>query len=254
MHEYTPNTPKAIVNVTRGNVLCERAVVAATPLTRMRGLLGRRSLPIGDGLLISPTPSIHTMFMRFPIDAVFVDADFQVVKLVGNLRPWRAAGSTVASSVLELAPGQVALRGLALGDELAFGDSVATISRGRPPAVVLSSDDTRFRSVISMLLSHRGFRVTACSSKVDPAQRAMRERAGVVVLDASDDFEATAREAITLRALCPELGVVLVVDKPCPGITSMEVVMKWGAFGSLFSAIERARVADFDWSEQQHVA
>jgi uncharacterized membrane protein (UPF0127 family)/CheY-like chemotaxis protein len=242
------HTSKTIFNVTRGNVLCERAHVAATALTRMRGLLGRRTLPVGDGLFLSPTPSIHTLFMRFPIDAVFVDDDLHVVKLVGNLRPWRAAASTIASSVLEIAPGQAAIRGLSVGDELALVDPESMNVAPRPPAVVLASDDSRFRSVMSMLLSHRGYRVSACSSHVDSAARAVREQSGVVVIDAGGSFEDAAMDAVTLRALCPELGVVLVVDEPRPWIESLPVVMKWGAFGSLFAAIERARTCDFERS------
>jgi DNA-binding NtrC family response regulator len=114
--------------------------------------------------------------------------------------------------------------------------------------VVLASDDSRFQSVMSMLLSHRGYRVSSCSSHVDSAARAVRERSGVVVIDAGASFEDAAMDAVTLRALCPELGVVLVVDEPRPWIESLPVVMKWGAFGSLFAAIERARTRDYERS------
>jgi uncharacterized membrane protein (UPF0127 family) len=251
MHEYTP---KAIVNVTRGTVLCERAAVAATALTRMRGLLGHRSLPNGDGLLLSPAPSIHTLFMRFPIDAVFVDRELHVLKLVRNLKPWRAAAAIGAASVLELAPGEVATRGLAVGDELAVVDPAATAERCRPPGVILASDDTRFRSVMSMLLTNRGYRVSSCSSQVDCAHRAVSEDAGVVVLDATGSFEQAAREAIALRALCPELGLVLVADEPRPEVESLPVVLKWGAFGPLFGAIERVRPTEAKRSAQRHAA
>src|SRR5437764_194554 len=80
--------PKYIVNLTRGGVVCERALVADKPLRRMRGLMGRRELLAGDGLVLKPAPSIHTGFMRFPIDAIFLDRGFRVVKLVECLRPW----------------------------------------------------------------------------------------------------------------------------------------------------------------------
>ena len=60
---------KLIVNLTRGGVVCERGVIADRALRRMRGLLGRRTLPEGEGMLLRPAPSIHTAFMRFPIDA-----------------------------------------------------------------------------------------------------------------------------------------------------------------------------------------
>jgi hypothetical protein len=250
---YMPDhTSKTVFNVTRGNVLCERAQLAASALTRMRGLLGRRTLPVGDGLLLSPTPSIHTLFMRFPIDAVFVDDDLHVVKLVDNLRPWRAAASTVASSVLELPPGQAAIRGLSVGDKLALVDPESPNVAARPPAVVLASDDSRFQSVMSTLLSHRGYRVSSCSSHVDSAARAVREHSGVVVIDGGGSFEDAAMEAITLRALCPELGVVLVVDEPRPWIESLPVVLKWGAFASLFAAVERARSCEFERRPNAH--
>ena len=57
-----------------GRALCEECVVADNPFTRLRGLLGRRGLGAGEGLLLRPSPSIHTWFMRFAIDVVFLDA------------------------------------------------------------------------------------------------------------------------------------------------------------------------------------
>src|SRR5437868_2939681 len=85
---------KLIVNLTRGGVVCERAVIADRALRRMRGLLGRRTLPEGEGILLRPAPSIHTAFMRFPIDAVFLAKDLEVLKVVAGLRPWRAASAS----------------------------------------------------------------------------------------------------------------------------------------------------------------
>ena len=60
-------------------VVCQRCAVADRPFPRLRGLMGRRGLAPGEGLLLRPTPSIHTWFMRFPIDAVFLDADLRVL-------------------------------------------------------------------------------------------------------------------------------------------------------------------------------
>ena len=62
-----------------GRVVCERCVVADTAATRMKGLLGRAGLDEGEGLLIKPAGSIHMFFMRFPIDAVFLDRELRVV-------------------------------------------------------------------------------------------------------------------------------------------------------------------------------
>jgi uncharacterized membrane protein (UPF0127 family) len=103
-----------------GVVVCEECLVAATPLARMRGLLGRRSLPSGQGILLRPAASVHTFFMRFSIDAVFLDDDLRVVGISSDLRPWRAAGQRGAHSVLELSAGECARRGLAVGDTVRF--------------------------------------------------------------------------------------------------------------------------------------
>jgi uncharacterized membrane protein (UPF0127 family) len=84
----------------------------------MRGLLGRRSLPQGEGILLRPAASIHTAFMLFPIDAVFVDSDGQVRKVVGGLRPWRAAACRGARAVLELPAGEAERRGITVGQRL----------------------------------------------------------------------------------------------------------------------------------------
>jgi uncharacterized membrane protein (UPF0127 family) len=87
----------------------------------MRGLLGCRSLDGGAGLLLRPASSIHTWFMRFPIDAVFLDADGTVVRIADDLRPWRAAGRRGARAVLELASGECGRRRVRTGDRLVLG-------------------------------------------------------------------------------------------------------------------------------------
>ena len=84
----------------------------------MRGLLGRRSLPGGEGILLRPAGSIHTFFMRFPIDAVFLDRELVVVGIETDLAPWRAAARKRAYAVLELAAGECDRRGLREGDAL----------------------------------------------------------------------------------------------------------------------------------------
>jgi uncharacterized protein len=101
-----------------GRVVVEHCLVAARPLRRMRGLLGRGSLPGGEGILLRPAGSIHTFFMRFPIDAVFLDRELVVVGIERNLRPWRAATRKRAHSVLELAAGECDRRGVRVGDSL----------------------------------------------------------------------------------------------------------------------------------------
>ena len=106
------------VRVENGRVVCERCVLADTALARMRGLLGRRALPSGEGILLRPAGSVHTAFMRFAIDAVFLDRDGCVVKIAHNLRPWKTAGGRKAKAVLELPAGEAERRGLEVGERL----------------------------------------------------------------------------------------------------------------------------------------
>ena len=107
-----------VARATDGSVMCASCFVADTPLTRLRGLLGRRSLPSGEGMLLRPAGSIHTLFMRFPIDAVFLARDGTVLKVVPRLRPWRMAGCRGARQTLELAGGEAEGRGIAPGQRL----------------------------------------------------------------------------------------------------------------------------------------
>ncbi len=101
-----------------GSIVCERCVLADTALARIRGLLGRRSLPSGEGILLKPAASVHTAFMRFPIDAVFLDSELRVLKIASDLRPWRTSGRRKAHAVLELPAGESERRGLKPGDRL----------------------------------------------------------------------------------------------------------------------------------------
>ena len=82
-----------------------RAKVARTLFARMRGLIGTKRLPPGEGLLILRCNAIHTFFMSFAIDATFLDRSDRVVKVVRNIRPWRSFvwGGFRAAKVLETA-------------------------------------------------------------------------------------------------------------------------------------------------------
>jgi uncharacterized membrane protein (UPF0127 family) len=111
----------AIVRKEDGTVVCAECAVADSAWTRTRGLLGRESLGEDEGLLLRPGGSIHMFFMRFPIDAVFLDHDFRVLRLAADLRPWRMASKRGAKSVLELPAGRCARVGLAEGDQLVLG-------------------------------------------------------------------------------------------------------------------------------------
>ena len=113
-----------------GIVVCDQCGIAATFRTRLRGLLGRPGLGPGEGLLIRPTNSIHTFFMRFPIDVVFLDRSGVVVKLVANLRPWRVAFAPRGRDAVELRAGEADARGIRVGDRLSVRTALALQPQG----------------------------------------------------------------------------------------------------------------------------
>jgi uncharacterized protein len=246
---------KPIVNLTRGRVVCEHAMIADQPLRRMRGLLGRDALPPGEGLLLQPSPSIHTAFMRFPIDVVFLDRNRQVVKLVERLRPWRAASARRARATLELAIGEVAAREIQIGDTLAVlsvadelaanprdnGSPKATAAAADPLRVLLVGKDRRFRSVAAALLTRRGCAVTLAERMASLPEVASREGTEVVVIDVGSSLTAAAREASQIQTLDPPVAVVLVREEREEGPSAIPVVEKWGSFDQLYGAIEAAR-------------
>lgn len=110
------------IDETKGNVvLAERVRLADSPLRRLIGLMGKRSLPDGEGLLLNPCSSIHTCCMRFPIDAIGLDSDMRVVVIDSKLRPWRIGSIRLrVRCVLELPAGVSAAAGVGAGDQLRF--------------------------------------------------------------------------------------------------------------------------------------
>ena len=102
-----------------GRIVCERVVVADRAHRRMRGLLGRKYLRQGEGMVLRPGWSIHTAFMRFPIDAVFLDADQVVIRVEHEVGPWRTVSCRGAREVVEMAAGECRRRGLEVGDRVA---------------------------------------------------------------------------------------------------------------------------------------
>jgi uncharacterized membrane protein (UPF0127 family) len=111
-----------VVTRAGGEVVCERCVDARSPIARMKGLLGRRYLPPGEGILLRPASSIHTAFMRFPIDAVFLDGEGTVLKVERDLPAWRMSARRGSKSVLELSAGEAERRGVEVGDRLRWDE------------------------------------------------------------------------------------------------------------------------------------
>lgn len=109
-----------IANVTKGKILADRARAADSFFTRLRGLLGTRGLPAGEGLVIRPCNSVHTFGMSYAIDVVFAAADHRVVRTVAGLAPGRLAACRGSRYVVELPAGTLAATGTAAGDVLAL--------------------------------------------------------------------------------------------------------------------------------------
>jgi uncharacterized protein len=105
-----------------GRIVCRRLSVAASARTRMKGLLGRRSMDADEGLLLRPAGSVHTAFMRFPIDVVFLDRGMRVLRIAPNLRPWRMAAQRGARVVVELDAGAAERNGISAGLQLRLDD------------------------------------------------------------------------------------------------------------------------------------
>jgi len=110
-------------NVTRGAVVASGVCVARSWWSRLRGLMLAPELRPGEGLLILRCRSIHTHFMRFPIDALFLDGEGRVVAAAEAMRPWRISRHYAAArDVLELPAGTIAATGTRSGDRVSIED------------------------------------------------------------------------------------------------------------------------------------
>jgi uncharacterized membrane protein (UPF0127 family) len=108
----------ALVNQRTGVCIATAVERAITRRSRRRGLLGRDGLDAGCALMLEPCPAVHTAFMRFAIDVVFLDREGYAVKVVRNLTPWRIAVAARAHSVVEMAAGSLEPLDLVVGDRL----------------------------------------------------------------------------------------------------------------------------------------
>ena len=107
-------------NLTRNTVLGESVDVADTSAKRRTGLLKHQRLEPGEGLWISPCESVHTFFMKFPIDLVYIDKQRKVRKVRDAVPAWRLSACVSAHSVLELPAGTARQTGTCAGDMLEF--------------------------------------------------------------------------------------------------------------------------------------
>ena len=113
-----PRAPLVLVNVRTGLPVATRLIAAFDSATRRQGLLGRSGLAAGDALILAPCSSIHTVFMRFPIDVLFLDRAGTVLKAASDVQPWRVRMAWRAFAVVELPAGALAASGTQAGDAI----------------------------------------------------------------------------------------------------------------------------------------
>jgi uncharacterized membrane protein (UPF0127 family) len=113
-------TRLTVRNLSRRTVLAARLEVADTGPKRNKGLLGRNGLEAGGGLWITPCESVHTFFMAFPIDLVYLDRRNRVRKVRSAVGPWRVSACLSAHSILELPAGVILTTQTQKGDILEF--------------------------------------------------------------------------------------------------------------------------------------
>ncbi|MHB1159818.1 MAG: DUF192 domain-containing protein [Chloroflexota bacterium] len=112
-----------VINASHGAIVADRVQHATALWARTRGLLGRKGLPPGEGLLLDPCSGIHTFGMAFPIDAIFLSREGIVIHLAREMGPWRMSRYlSKARSVLELPAGTLHQTNTQLGDRLIFED------------------------------------------------------------------------------------------------------------------------------------
>lgn len=108
------------INLSNGAVIGDKIQTAFSFWPRFKGLLGRQSLADGEGMLLYPCSSIHCLGMRFPIDIVFLNGEYQVLAIREKMMPGTLASCSKAQYVLELSAGEISCHQIAVGDYVIF--------------------------------------------------------------------------------------------------------------------------------------
>jgi uncharacterized protein len=233
-----------------GRIVCEHVRVVDTLFRRMRGLLGRNSLPIGQGMVLRPAVSIHTAFMRFPIDVVFLDPQQVVIRIDPYVTPFNAATCFEAREVVALPAGECERRELRVGDRVAWAalSDADTMSAEQalpvPPEqahVLVASSDQRFVKLSRYLLGERriGVAGTVAPSGLSSALRG--DLPDAVLIDAGSEVGEGLRAANAVRARTPEVPVVVAAENGAERSPDVaRVYDKWNETEELVEAIARA--------------
>jgi uncharacterized membrane protein (UPF0127 family)/CheY-like chemotaxis protein len=235
-----------------GRVLCERCVLADTVWRRTRGLIGRGELDPGDGIVLRPSWSIHTFFLRSPIDVVFVDVDQVIVRVVPRLGAWKWATCRHARDVVELRAGTCERLHVQVGQRLAWAaQPESRPSAGPMPAesrtpepvrpapngttrVLLGTQDDRFLRLARFLLTRHQFEVEATKRLPKTVDLVEKNHPDVVVIDATASDADAARTVAAIEALDPYVALMVVCDGEPPRWTAgLKVAEKWEALETL---------------------
>ena len=235
-----------------GRIVCERVVVADRAHRRMRGLLGRKYLRQGEGMVLRPGWSIHTAFMRFPIDAVFLDADQVVIKVEHEIGPWRTVSCRGAREVVEFPAGECHRRGLEVGDRVAWASRSAADARADRTAgsfdgeldeprahVLVASNDPRFLRLARFLLGGRDFEVEELTSPERLPDAVLEPGVDIAVLDGADAVADALRTANASRARRPEVPVIIAADTGGKSPSGVRVFDRWNETEELLEDVER---------------
>jgi len=109
-----------VLDATRGTQIAHSLRIAGSSGERSRGLLGRKSLEPGTGLWIVPCEAVHTFWMKFAIDLIYLDRELRIRKLRHSVPAWRISACFSAHSVLELPSGAIREAQAELGDRIDF--------------------------------------------------------------------------------------------------------------------------------------
>ena len=234
-----------------GRIVCDSVIVADGAFRRLRGLLGRKALGADEGIVLRPAWSIHTAFMRFSIDVVFVDAEQVVMRIAPGLRPFKTASCRGAREVVELAAGECARRGLAPGDRVAWAsrDVVNALAiKESPPlqverlgTVLVASVDQRFVKLARFLLEGRGIAIGGQTAPVSLSGSLADSNVDAVLLDAGVSLGDGLRTLNNARAQRPDVPFILVAEAPGERApASVRVYDKWQETDAAMSALEQA--------------
>jgi uncharacterized protein len=236
-----------------GRIVCERVIVADRAHRRMRGLLGRKYLRQGEGMVLRPGWSIHTAFMRFPIDAIFLDADQVVIRIEHEVGPWRTVSCRGAREVVELSAGESRRRGLEVGDRVAWASRSAADARAdrgtngtfddeddEPRArILVASRDPRFLRLARFLLGGRDLEVEELTTPERLPDAILEPSVDLAVLDGADAVAEALRTANSARARRPEVPVIIAADTGGKSPSGVRVFDRWNETEELLLDIER---------------